>query len=208
VNSAEVVMNGIQSNRMAKVVHLLAETVCQSSEPAHRHPHSQIGALNVAGRNVPSRRTARNDCRLGSNTNRRAIAPFFFWRYAVQLHKSRVVNVAPECVLDCVEINPKTISRKLNAICQPTDQVLHELMGTSGVPRSNQVRDRELGISINRRPSPHVAITELAFLVGRDVLLFGVAKLPDFITLNSARLYTAHSGCETQRTPFPTLPRE
>jgi hypothetical protein len=26
--------------------------------------------------------------------------------------------------------------------------------------------------------------------------------------LNSARLYTAHSGCETQRTPFPTLPRE
>src|ERR1017187_187575 len=35
VNSAEVVMNGVQGNRMAKVVHFLAESVRQPRKPAH-----------------------------------------------------------------------------------------------------------------------------------------------------------------------------
>ncbi len=48
MNSAKVVVHEVQCDRRFVVRHLLAELICHTRKPAHRHAHSEIGALNVA----------------------------------------------------------------------------------------------------------------------------------------------------------------
>lgn len=47
VNPHEVVDHEVEADRMHVVLQLLAESVGQSSEAAHSHPHAQVRALNV-----------------------------------------------------------------------------------------------------------------------------------------------------------------
>ena len=49
VDAPEVVEHEMQRDRMAQVLNLLAEPVCQPREAAHAHAHGQVLALNVAG---------------------------------------------------------------------------------------------------------------------------------------------------------------
>ena len=49
MNAAEVVEHVVQRNRMAVIVHFLAEAVCESGKSAHVHPHRQVLAFHVAG---------------------------------------------------------------------------------------------------------------------------------------------------------------
>src|SRR5580704_2036605 len=52
VNADKVIMLIMERDRMRVILHLLAERVRQSRESAHRHPHSQILALDITRGNV------------------------------------------------------------------------------------------------------------------------------------------------------------
>jgi hypothetical protein len=43
-------------------------------------------------------------------------------------------------------------------------------------------------------PRPNVAVTELALFIGGNVLLFRIAELPDFVTLNPLALQVSQSA--------------
>jgi hypothetical protein len=51
----------------------------------------------------------------------------------------------------------------------------------------------ELCISVNRRPGPNVAPSEL-LLLRSDVLLFRSHEAPDFVALETAHRHSAHSA--------------
>lgn len=100
MNSAEVVMDGVQSNRVAKVVHLLAETIGKPRESPHLHLHRQVLALDKAGRNVIRIGTSHDDGCLRTDAFRRAIPDFLAFVRTVNLDQCGVVNLASECALD------------------------------------------------------------------------------------------------------------
>jgi len=56
---------------------------------------------------------------------------------------------------------------------------------------SNHERWDELRIRINRNPCPNITESKLTFLIGGDVLLFGVAEAPALIALNPLALESA-----------------
>lgn len=86
MNPAEVVMNRIQSDRMAKVFNLLAESVRQPGKPAHLHAHSQVGTLNVARRNMAPVWMARIDCSSGPQAHCWTV-PHLFLGFPINLDK-------------------------------------------------------------------------------------------------------------------------
>jgi hypothetical protein len=60
VYPARIVVHVVKRNRVAVILNLLGKSVCQPRETAHLHTHSEILALNVAGRNVLGIRLADN----------------------------------------------------------------------------------------------------------------------------------------------------
>ena len=52
VNPREIVVHEVERHRRLVVVHLLGEPVGQPREAPHAHPHGEVQALDVAGRNV------------------------------------------------------------------------------------------------------------------------------------------------------------
>jgi hypothetical protein len=52
MNFAEVVIREVQRDVVGVHFDFLAEPVGQAREPAHVHPHREVLALDVAGRNV------------------------------------------------------------------------------------------------------------------------------------------------------------
>ncbi len=83
-----------------------------------------------------------------------------------------------------VEVDPEAVTRKLNPVPEPSSQVFNEYSGVPGITGAHYGRRNKFRIGINGRPRPYVAVTELAFLVGRRVLFLCVDKCPDFIALN------------------------
>ena len=70
------------------------------------------------------------------------------------------------------------------AIRQTPSQIVHELIGGGrsacpNAPTRNQFRFR-----IERNPGPHIPIAKLALFIVGHVLVFGIAELPNLITLN------------------------
>lgn len=76
------------------------------------------------------------------------------------------------------------IRSKLNFVLEPLGQVGDEAIGVLGVPPAEVPAWDHLGISIQGDPRPDIPIPDLALVLVRDVLLLGVAKGPDLITLN------------------------
>lgn len=52
MNSAEIVVHSVKRNRACVVLDFLGESICQPSESPHCHPHREILAINVAGRDM------------------------------------------------------------------------------------------------------------------------------------------------------------
>lgn len=61
MDAAEVVIHVMQRDRVLQILQFLGERVSQPSKPAHTHPHRQILALSVAGRNLVVVRISAND---------------------------------------------------------------------------------------------------------------------------------------------------
>src|SRR5436305_2570736 len=49
----------------------------------------------------------------------------------------------------------------------------------------------QFGFGMNRRPRPNTSVPENLLLVGREVLVFGVAKAPNFVALNPLQIQIA-----------------
>ena len=192
MNANEVVMNCEQSDGMAKVVNLLAESVGQSSETAHAHSHCQVGALYKASRNMLWIRTPLNRYGLRSKANGGAIPCFSLKSIAVNLYQRCVVDLRPKRAFDRIQIDSVTVSGELDTASKAIRQILHKVIGSRSVSVADEVANQEFRVSINCRPRPHITITKLAALGLRHVLFLSIAELPDFIALDAARSHIAH----------------
>jgi len=192
MHTAEVIVNSIEGNGVAKVFNLLAEAVRQPREPSHRHSHREVHSFDVAGRDMLAVGMACDGCSGGSEALRRAVARLGFNRLAVNLDQRGVVDFSTKGTFHGVQINAVPIGSELHAIGESRSQVLHELVSTTRVTQAHEIGDRQLGICVNCGPGPHITVAEDAFPVSGNVLRFRIAELPDFVTLNPARLYSAY----------------
>lgn len=74
MNLAEVVIHEMERNGMSVILDLLAEGVRQPSEAAHVHPHGQVLALDVTGRDMTGIRIASDRDALRSRFRPRTLA--------------------------------------------------------------------------------------------------------------------------------------
>jgi len=77
-----------------------------------------------------------------------------------------------------------TVCRQLYAIRQTPGQIVHEFIGGARAARPNAPARNQFCIRVKRNSGPHVPIAKLPLLVGGHVLVFRIAKLPNFIALN------------------------
>ena len=77
MNTAEIVMNGIKSDGVTKVINLFAEPVGQTRESTHGHAHREVLALNVACGDVARVGLARDNRRLRPDAG---CSEIVYWR--------------------------------------------------------------------------------------------------------------------------------
>ncbi len=193
MNTAEIVMNSIESYGMTKVINLFGESISQSGKSSHRHSHGQILTLNIAGRNVVGIRLSTDNSGSSTNAFCWTITSLRFRWDSVEFNQSRVVNIRTKSTFNRFQICSVAVSGKLDAIGKSFRKILHEFVSTSCISSSNETGNNQLGVSVYRNPSPNVSVPEFAPEFLWYVLLFCIAELPDFITLNPARPNPANS---------------
>jgi len=82
----------------------------------------------------------------------------------------------------------------LNAVGEASCQIFNKTIGHVLAPVADGKSRHQFGVWVNRNPRPHIAIAEHAPLVGRNILLLGVAELPNLVALDPARIYAAHGA--------------
>src|SRR5881394_2614940 len=101
MRTAEVVVHVMHGDRRHEVFNLLAEGVGQAGEPAHAHPHREVLALDIAGRDVLRVWTAGDGVLLSSQAIGRRVARLgAARRVAVDLDELREVYIRAESLLD------------------------------------------------------------------------------------------------------------
>lgn len=185
MNTAEIVVHEIKGQRVMMILNLFRESIRQPRKTPHGHSHCKVLALNVAGRNVPRIGLACDSRSNRPNAFSRAVAFLRLRAIAVQLDQHRIVDVIPKGVLNRLQIHAVAVRRKLNAIGKAACQIVHESLGGLHSTVAEGEGSNQLRIGVNRNPRPHIAITKLALLFSRDILLLGIAELPDFIALDS-----------------------
>lgn len=83
--AAPVIPHGVKRDHVGVIGEFLAETISQSREAAHVHPHREIGTFRVAGADARRIWIALNRLLMRSDAPRGAVPPFRFRRLAVQL---------------------------------------------------------------------------------------------------------------------------
>src|SRR5579862_5497444 len=203
VGPAEVVEGEVETHGRGQVLQLLGEGVGQPRESSHPHPHRQVLPLDVAGRNVVGVRVAGDDLGLLAEADGRGVAArpraAGSGRGREDLDQLGVVNVALECVTDSGQVKVVAVRGQLDTVAQPPCEVAYELDGGVQVAVVNPVGRDELGVGVHRHPRPHVAVAQLALLVGRDVLLLGIAEGPNLVTLDSLAREVAHHSVLVDR---------
>jgi hypothetical protein len=90
----------VQRDCLSVVLDLLGKRMGWTGEPSHVHPHGQIAALDMAGRDVRAVRVASDTAYAGAGAFGGAVAARRGDRGAVDLDKLGVVNVDPKRILD------------------------------------------------------------------------------------------------------------
>jgi hypothetical protein len=73
-------------------------------------------------------------------------------------------------------------------------KIVHKAHGVVAIPAPDEPRNDQLGVGINRGPRPCIAVSQILSFRGRDILLPGIGKRPDFVDLYSAGFYVANSS--------------
>src|SRR5438552_14782632 len=157
MNPAEIVVHVMKRNGVLQILQLLAETVSQSCEAAHRHTHGKILALNVAGRNVVSIWRPDNNSLASAYAYCGTVSDLGVSGRAVYLLKLSIVNVLSKDFCDTAQISNVTIRCELYPVRQSAFQISHEMIGIGSVPPTDHPAWNELGIGVNRHPSPYIA---------------------------------------------------
>ena len=163
----------------------LGEGVSQSGETAHPHPHREVGALDVASRDVLGVRVAHYLSNLCADNYGGAIAPLAFGRGSVNLVQHRVIDAVPaEHILNGDQVRAKPIGRKLDATDKATLKIAQEdSRGCSAPIPDVEARD-EFGIGIERCPRPYVAHSLRTFR-GVCAASLHSDKAPDLVALDA-----------------------
>jgi hypothetical protein len=111
MDAAKIVMHGIEGDCMAQVIDFLAKTVCQASESAHRHPHGEILAFDLTGRNVLTFGVPRNRGGHRPEANGWAVTTFRFRGGTIYLSQRGVINIRSESTLDSIKVDPVSIAK-------------------------------------------------------------------------------------------------
>jgi len=77
-------------------------------------------------------------------------------------------------------------------MCKTRFQIINEGFGSVTIPIAHQPERNKLGIGTSGRPCPHIPISELTLLVVLYVLLFGVAKGPNLVTMDVLARQVSH----------------
>lgn len=145
MDAHEVVPDGVERDHVHVVLELLRERIRQPGEPPHLHPHGQVLALGVAGRDVLRARVARDRRLTRPDALAGAVAPLSRAgrafgrgrRGAIELHQHGVVDIVAEGVLDGFQVWAVAIAGELHAGRQPRAQVVHERRGVLAVPAAD-----------------------------------------------------------------------
>ncbi len=194
MNPAEVVMHEVESNRVLVIFDLLGKGVRKAGESANTHTHRAILAFHKAGGDVRVCGFARNLRFACTHALSGTVARFwaFAERLAVNLHKLRVVDLAAESVFHGHEVGSMTVRGQLNAGGEPASKVMHEVAGRGCIALADVPARNQFGIAIDGRPSPN-ASSPLGFHLRRAIFVLGIAKSPNFVTLETfARQVTKH----------------
>ena len=111
--AAKVVVHEVQRHAVRVVRDLLAECIGQPSEPADRHPHGQVVALDVARRDMGGVRLALDAALPRPDAGRRAIAFLAVLRFAVDFDELGIVDIAAESALYGFQIRLVAIAGQL-----------------------------------------------------------------------------------------------
>jgi len=186
MDAAEVVIHVVQRDMMRMVLKVLGECIRQAGKATDAHAHGQVLALDVGRRNVIRVRVANDGAMLNADALRWAVTLLSgVRRFAVQLHKHGVINPDAEDILNGAQIGAVAIGGQLHAVAQAAGQILDERIGVTGIALADQPRRDQLGIGVNGRPRPHVALADLVAHLSRQVLFLAADKRPDFIALNA-----------------------
>jgi hypothetical protein len=187
MRAAKVVVHEVQGDRRGEVFHLLGKRVGQPGQAPHAHTHSEVLALDIAGRDVGGIGRALDRGLLASQALGRAVADLRpLRRRPVDLDQLGVVHLAAESGLDGLEVHPVSVRGELDAARQAAGEILAQLGRGPRVAEPDQERRHQLRVRIDRDESPHVAVAEDAPILGTDVLRLGVAEAPDFVNLEAS----------------------
>ena len=186
MNAAEVVIHEVERERVLVVLDFLGECIRQPRKAAHVHPHRKILPFDKTCRNVPSVGPSVNDRRNRADAFRWAIASLFVARIApIELDQHRVVDLSSECQLNRSQVNVVTVRGQLDAVGEPSRQIVHEMLCVPRRAPSYAPRNNQLTVGAECGPRPHISIAKASALFFRHVFVFRVAERPDFIALYS-----------------------
>jgi hypothetical protein len=119
VDAAEVVVREVQPERCRVVLQLLGEGIGQAGEAADAHPHGQVGALDVAGRDVLGIGATLDERLRRASADSRGVAVISLRALAVVLDQLREVHAPAEGILDRLEVHLVAVAGELDPVHHP-----------------------------------------------------------------------------------------
>src|SRR6202020_2925168 len=117
------------------------------------------------------------------------------------------VDLRSESILHGLEVRAMAVCGHLDAIGEPSGEVLHEVVSGLRIPIADVPARDKLGFGINGGPRPNVATAFSLFVCG-NVALFGSNERPDFVALNALASQVAESDILILGTSFAEISQE
>ena len=122
---------------------------------------------------------------LCSHTDRGAVPGFRrVFSFAVNLLKHRVINVCSESILNRYEIGFISVSGKFNFVGKSRFQIMHEVIGATGIALTDQPARNQFSFRVDCRPRPNIA-SAFCFHFRAAIFCLRSHKTPNLITLES-----------------------
>jgi len=192
MHAAVVVVHEVERDIVRVIADLFAKSVRQSCESAHLHAHREVLPLHVRRGNVTRIGIALDDRCTAADDLRRTVSALLPVR-RIDFVEHAVVDFASfKRRIDGHQVCAIAVRGQLYTIADAVCEVVHETVRRAARAVTDEVRDDQLGIGIDRRPRPNISVSEQPEFFDWHVLLFRVAERPDFIALNPLNGQIAH----------------
>lgn len=153
----EIVVHHVERNGGDVALDLLREGIRGARNGPDAHPNREISAFDVAGGNVRGIGMAGNGLGFAANALSGVVPLLAFGSLAIDLDELGIVDFTAKGTLDSLEVNGESVTGELDAIGQPSGQVVHEDSRRDTVARPNDPGLNQFGIRVDSRPGPHAA---------------------------------------------------